>query len=58
MPCEIAFLVVSLPATASRITKKPNSSEVSSSPSTWACTSLLTMSSRGHARRSSAISML
>ncbi len=58
MPCEMAFLVVSLPATASRMTKKPNSSEVSSSPSTWALTSLETMSSRGQARRSSAITML
>ena len=27
IPCEIALRVVSLPATASRITKKPNSSD-------------------------------
>ena len=49
MPWEIAFRVVSLPATASRITKKPNSSEVSSPPSISAVTSLVTMSSRGQA---------
>jgi len=58
MPCEIALRVVSLPATASRITKKPNSSADRLSPSTCAWVSLVTMSSRGHRRRSSAISML
>ena len=57
MPCEIAFRVVSLPATASRIMKKPNSSADRSLPSISALTSLVTMSSRGHCLRSSAMTM-
>ena len=57
MPCEIALRVVSLPATESRITKNPNSSADSSPPSICAFTSLVTMSSRGHCLRSSAITI-
>ena len=55
MPCVIALRVVSLPATASRMTKKPNSSSVSPRPSLSALISLVTRSSRGMALRSAAI---
>lgn len=55
MPCVIALRVVSFPATANRITKKPNSSAESESPSTSAWTSLVTMSGIGHFLRSSAM---
>ena len=55
MPWVIALRVVSLPATARMMTKKPNSSSVSPRPSLSACTSLVTMSSSGLALRSAAI---
>ncbi|SLH68570.1 Uncharacterised protein [Mycobacteroides abscessus subsp. abscessus] len=54
MPCVVALRVVSLPATASRMTNQANSSDPSDSPSMSAVTSWLTMSSAGHLRRSSA----
>jgi hypothetical protein len=54
MPWVVALRVVSLPATARAITKKPNSSSVSPRPSLSAWTSLVTMSSRGFAFRSAA----
>ena len=57
MPWVIELRVVSLPATASRITKKPNSSSESLWPSTSACTSLVTRSSPGWPARSAAICM-
>ena len=47
MPWVIELRVVSLPATASRMTKKPNSSSESLWPSMSAWTSLVTMSSPG-----------
>ncbi len=47
MPWVIELRVVSLPATASRMTKNPNSSSESLWPSTSASTSLVTMSSPG-----------
>ena len=47
MPWVIELRVVSLPATASRMTKKPNSSSESLWPSTSASTSLVTRSSPG-----------
>ena len=57
MPWLIALRVVSLPATESRIVKKPNSSEVSSWPSMSAVTSFVTMSLAGFSLRSSATAM-
>ncbi len=53
MPWLMALRVVSLPATASRITKKPNSSE-ERLPSPSAATSWETMSLAGHSLRSAA----
>ena len=50
MPWVIELRVVSLPATASRMTKKPNSSSESLCPSTSASISLVTMSSPGFLR--------
>ena len=47
MPWVMELRVVSLPATASRMTKKPNSSSESLWPSTSASISLVTMSSPG-----------
>ena len=44
MPWVIELRVVSLPATASRMTKNPNSSSVSFSPSMSALISAVTMS--------------
>ena len=58
MPWVMALRVVSLPATASISTKKPNSSSDSPCPSISALISLVTMSSRGQPRRSSAMFML
>ena len=58
MPCAMALRVVSLPATASISTKKPNSSSDRWFPSISALISLVTMSSRGQARRSSAMARL
>ena len=58
MPWVMALRVVSLPATASIITKYPNSSSPSAWPSISALISLVTMSSAGHLRRSSAMAML
>ena len=55
MPWVIELRVVSLPATASMITKKPNSSSESFSPSMSAWISVVTMSSVGFLPRSSAI---
>ncbi len=55
MPWVIELRVVSLPATASMITKKPNSSSESFSPSMSAWISAVTMSSVGFLPRSSAI---
>ncbi len=57
MPWVIELRVVSLPATASMTTKKPNSSSESFSPSMSASTSWVTMSSAGFLLRSSAIVM-
>lgn len=54
MPCVMALRVVSLPATASSRTKKPNSSEARL-PSSSAATSVLTMSFAGHCLRSAAM---
>ncbi|SIE28993.1 Uncharacterised protein [Mycobacteroides abscessus subsp. abscessus] len=47
MPWVIELRVVSLPATANAMTKKPNSSSESLSPSTSALMSVVTMSSPG-----------
>ena len=58
IPCAMALRVVSLPATASISTKKPNSSSDRWLPSISALISLVTMSSRGHPRRSSAMARL
>ncbi len=55
MPWVIELRVVSLPATASITTKKPNSSSESFSPSMSASMSVVTMSSVGFLARSSAI---
>ena len=55
MPWVIELRVVSLPATASITTKKPNSSSDSFSPSMSASISLVTMSSVGFLALSSAI---
>ena len=55
MPWVIELRVVSLPATASMMTKKPNSSSESFSPSMSAWISVVTMSSVGFLPRSSAI---
>ena len=51
MPWEIALRVVSLPATASSRKKRLKSISESESPSTSASSSVVTMSSRGSARR-------
>ncbi|SKX88609.1 Uncharacterised protein [Mycobacteroides abscessus subsp. abscessus] len=55
MPWLIALRVVSLPATVSRMKKNPNSASSRCCPSISALTSVLTMSSTGHFRRSSAM---
>ena len=57
MPWVMALRVVSLPATASIMTKKPNSSSVRPRSSTWALMSLVTMSSCGFALRSAAMAI-
>ena len=57
MPWVIELRVVSLPATASMITKKPNSSSESFSPSMSAWISVVTMSSVGFLPRSSAMAI-
>ena len=57
MPWVIELRVVSLPATASMMTKKPNSSSESFSPSMSAWMSVVTMSSVGFLPRSSAIAI-
>ena len=57
MPWVIELRVVSLPATASMMTKKPNSSSESFSPSMSAWISVVTMSSVGFLPRSSAIAI-
>lgn len=54
MPWLMALRVVSLPATASSRTKKPNSSE-ERLPWPSAATSWLTMSAAGHSLRAAAM---
>ena len=57
MPWVIELRVVSFPATESMMTKKPNSSSESFSPSMSAWIKVVTMSSVGFLPRSSAIAI-